>query len=314
MAQIILIGIGAGLAAALLFSSPIGGTSLALPLFAMTAMPIAIAGLGWTPIAGAVAVVAGCVAVFALISPLASAVFLLLFAAPTAWLAYLAGLWREGGEDQEWFPLGRLLFNAAAAVAIGLLIIGYMIGFDPDRMASELTDALSQWLSSNPDLQSIPTREEIEPFVRLNVAVLPYTLAALVLIVLVLNLWLAGLVTRTSGRLARPRERLWTVSLPIGAALTFVAASIISAFPYPLGDIAALVAGAFGGAFLLLGLAVLHAVTIGMNGRGLLLTINYIALAVLGFTAIIIVLVGIAETFLHLRARRFGGAPPPSFT
>lgn len=311
MTQIILVGIGAGLAAALLFASPIGGTSLALPLFAVTGMPIAIAGLGWSWLAGLIAVVAGSAAIFAAVSPLAAAVFLFLFAAPTAWLAYLAGLWRQTGDGQEWYPLGRLLLHAAAAAAIGLLIIGYLVGFDPERMVGEMTDALSAWLAANPDLDPVPTRAEIEPFVRLNVAFLPYSVAVLTLIILVVDMWLAGLVTRTSGRLARPRERLWTVTLPIGAALAFVVASIASLLPFPLGDIAALAAGAFGGAFLLLGLAVLHALTIGIGGRTALLTINYIVLFLLGFTAMLIVALGLAETLLHLRARRFGGAPPP---
>lgn len=311
MIQIVLIGIGTGLAAALLFSSPIGGTSLALPLFALTGLPIAVAGLGWTPLAAAVAVVAGSVAIFVMISPLAGGVFLFLFALPMAWLAYLAGLWRQNGSDQEWYPLGRLLVNAAAGAAIGLLIVGYLVGFDPEGMADNITDALSSWLSSRPDLDPVPTREEIEPFVRLNVALLPYSLAALTLIVQVFNLWLAGLVTRTSGRLARPRERMWTVSLPATAALAFVLAAVVSFLPFPLGDMAALAAGALGGAFFLLGLAVIHALTLGINGRGLLLTLNYIALALLGFTAVIIVALGIAEIFFNLRARRFGGGPPP---
>jgi hypothetical protein len=311
MIQIILVGIGAGLAAALLFVSPVGGTSLALPLFTITGVPIAIAGLGWTPIAGVISVVAGSTVVFSVISPLAAGLFLLLFAAPTAWLAYLAGLWRQGADGQEWFPLGRLLVHAAIAVAVGLAIVGFLIGYNPEQMAAEMTDALSEWLAARPNLESVPTRTEIEPFVRLNVSVLPYTLAALVLVVLVVNLWLAGWITRTSGRLARPRERLWTASLPAVAATTFVVASIASLIPFPLGEVAALASGAFGGAFLLLGLAVLHSLTIGINGRTALLTLNYVALVFLGFTVVLIVALGLAETFLHLRARRFGKAPPP---
>lgn len=310
MMQIVLIGIGTGLAGALLFSSPIGGTSLALPLFALTGLPIAVAGLGWTPLAAAVASIAGSVAIFVMISPLAAGVFIFLFALPMAWLVYLAGLWRQNGGVQQWYPLGRLLFNAAAGVAIGLLIVGYLVGFDPEGMAENITEALSSWLSNRPDLDPVPTREEIEPFVRLNVALLPYSLAALTLIVQVFNLWLAGLVTRTSGRLARPRERMWTVSLPASAALAFVIAAVVSFLPFPLGYIAALVAGALGGAFFLLGLAVIHALTLGLNGRALLLVLNYIALALLGFTAVIIAALGITEIFFNLRARRFGGAPP----
>lgn len=312
MIQVFLVGIGAGLAAALLFSSPISGTSLAVPLFAVTSMPIAIAALGWTPIAGLIAAAAGCVAIFTLLTPLAAGVFLLLFGLPAVWLAYLAGLSRQSDGELHWFPIGRILVHAAAAVAIGLAVIGFMLGFNPETVAAGMVDALSEWLAARPDIEPIPSREEIALFVRLNVALLPYTLAAIALIVLVVDLWLAGLVTRASGRLARPRERLWTVTLPTGAALTFGVALAASFAPFPLGDVAALVAGAFGCAFMLLGLAVLHALTLGMNGRGVLLTVNYIALALLGFTVIIILALGLAETLLHLRARRFGNSPPPT--
>ena len=312
MVQIILVGIGAGLAAALLFSAPISGTSLALPLFAVTGMPIAIAALGWTTVGGAVAVAAGAAAVFAFLSPLSAVVFLFLFGLPMAWIAYLAGLWRQDGEDQQWFPIGRILAHAAAATAIGLTVVGYVVGYHPETMAESMVKALSQWLASSPDITQAPSRDEIEPFVRLNVALLPYTLAAIVLINLAINLWLAGLVTRASSRLARPRERLWTVSLPLGAALAFIAALAASMMPFPLGDIAALTAGAFGGALLLLGLAVLHALTLGMNGRTALLTLNYIALVLLGFTVLVIIALGIAEILLNLRERRFGGTPPPT--
>jgi hypothetical protein len=48
-----------------------------------------------------------------------------------------------------------------------------------------------------------------------------------------------------------------------------------------------------------------------MNGRAALLTINYIVLFLLGFTAILVIALGLGETLFHLRARRFGGAPPP---
>ena len=57
MMQIVLIGIGAGLAAALLFVSPLSGTLLALPLFALSGLPIAIAGLGWGSLSAAIAAV-----------------------------------------------------------------------------------------------------------------------------------------------------------------------------------------------------------------------------------------------------------------
>lgn len=310
MYKIILIGIGAGLAAALLFGSLISGTVLALPLFIMTGLPIAVAGLGWTPIAGGVAAIVGAAAISILLTPLSATEFLLLIAFPMIWLSRLAGLSRNDGEKLEWFPLGRILVHAAAAVAIGLTAIGFLVGFNPDTMASGLVEPLSEWFASNPNLENQPSREEIEFLVDVNLALMPYLLAALALIIAVLNLWLAGIITHASGHLARPRERLWTTSLPVGAAATFVIALVASFLPFPVGGIAALIVGAFGCMMALIGLAVLHALTIGNSARTALLTLTYLLSFVLGVPILVLILLGLGETFLHFRARRFGGAPP----
>ena len=87
MMQTILVGIAAGIAAALMFLAPIGGTVLAFPLFILTGLPIGLAGLGWGVRAGAVAVFAGTLAIFFALSSVAAAAFLLLFAAPAFWVA-----------------------------------------------------------------------------------------------------------------------------------------------------------------------------------------------------------------------------------
>jgi hypothetical protein len=310
MVQIVLIGIGAGVAAALLFASPLSGTALAFPLFALTGLPVAIAGLGWTPIAAGVATIVGGAIVLALFSPHGLGVFLLLFALPMTWLVRLAGLSRENQTGTEWFPLGRLLVHAAGAVAIGLTAVGYVVGFDAEALAASMTDALLEWMVASPELGPAPTREELEPFVRFNVAALPYSIAAIGLVIVVFDLWLAGVVTRASGRLARPREQLWTASMPAGAAVAFVVALAASFLPVPLASVAAVVAGAFGCGLALIGLAVLHALTIGSNARTVLLTITYFLLILLGFPILVFAALGLGETLLHLRARRFGGAPP----
>ena len=310
MYKIALIGVGAGLAAALLFGSLISGTVLALPLFVLAGLPIAVAGLGWTPIAGSVAAIVGAAAVSILLSPVGAMEFLLLVGLPMIWLSRLACLSRNDGEKLVWFPLGRLLVHAAMAVAIGLTAIGVLIGFNPNTMASGLVEPLSEWFANNPGLENQPSREEIKFLVEVNLAVLPYLLAAMTLIIAVLNLWLAGIITHASGYLARPRERLCNVSLPVGAAATFVIALGASFLPFPAGYIAALIVGAFGCTMALIGLAVLHALTIGNSARTALLTLTYLLSFVLGVPILALIVVGIGETLLHLRARRFGGAPP----
>ena len=67
MMQIVLIGIGAGAAAALLFASVASGSPLSVPLFYLAPLPILIAAIGWSHWAALIAAVvaaAGLAAVF----------------------------------------------------------------------------------------------------------------------------------------------------------------------------------------------------------------------------------------------------------
>ncbi len=312
MMQSMLVGIGAGLAAVLLFLAPASGTALAFPLFALTGLPIAIAGLGWSIVGGGVAAVVGAAGVLFLTHVPGAALFVFLFGAPLAFLAYLAGLSRVVGSDgeSEWYPLGRLLFAAAIAVIGGLWIIGAIIGFDPQALVGEMTTALAQWLADANPAGTAPTAAEIEPFARLNVALLPFIGAVVALVVVVFDLWLGAVVTRVSGRLRRPRDHLWTVALPNQLAIALAVALVLAFVPGALGHAAAVAAGALAAALALVGLAVLHALTAGMAGRGIILVITYVLVFLSGFPIVLFAALGVGEGFLHLRARRFGSGHP----
>src|SRR5260221_13976669 len=88
MMQIILVGLGAGAAAALLFASVVSGSIAAIFLFYLAPLPILIAALGWSHVAGLIAAAA---ATAALMGP-----FRTVFIAPPVlafgawWLGYLA--------------------------------------------------------------------------------------------------------------------------------------------------------------------------------------------------------------------------------
>ena len=56
MMQIVLIGLGAGAASALLFASVASGSPLSLVLTNFAQLPILIAAIGWTHLAGLIAV------------------------------------------------------------------------------------------------------------------------------------------------------------------------------------------------------------------------------------------------------------------
>lgn len=314
MIQIAIVGIGAGLASALLFVSPFGGTLLALPLFVLSALPIAIAGLAWGSIAAVVAAAAAAATIGVAIALPAGAIHLALFGAPMAWCCRLA--WLSRNDDAtgaaEWFPIGRILFHGAAATAAGLVVVGVIIGYDPVAITAELTAALTEWLAQAPDGGAPPSAAELEPFVRFNVLAMPFTTGALLVIIFAVNLWLASRIAEASGRLARPREPMWTAVLPGEAVAVFVIAAIAALVPSAVGYASGAVAGAFGGALALIGLAVLHATTLNSPVRILILTAVYVVLVFFGGLPIILLtLLGIAEVFLQFRARRPAAPPTP---
>ncbi len=313
MAQVILVGIGAGIAGALLFLSPIGATFLAFPLFTLCGLPIAIAGLGWGALSALVAGGVAGVGLFVALSGPAAIVYLALFAAPIVWMSRLAGLSRQPGPDgsaAEWFPIGRVLFHGAIAAAIGVIIVGVVIGYDPETLTQEVTAELTAWLTQSPDVAAPPSGEEIGAFVRLNVLAMPFTLSAILVIILVLDMWLAARIAEASGRLRRPRERLWTAALPYEAAIAFGVAVLVSLVPGAVGHAGGAFVGAVGGALALAGLAIVHAVTAGSNFRTLILVSLYVLLIVFGFPILLLVAVGLADTFFHFRAGRPRGASP----
>ena len=315
MVQVILVGIGAGLAAALLFLSPIGGTLLAFPLFALCGLPVAIAGFAWGGLAAIFAAATAAAVVLVFFSWPAAAVHLLLFGAPIAWLTRLANLSRPADPAKagsaEWFPLGRLLAHAAVAVSIGVVIVGIIIGFDPDALAADMTDAFLEWMAQSPGAAAPPTAAEVAPFVRFNVDALPFTVSALLLIVVVFNMWLGAKVAAMSGRLRRRQEPLWTAVLPSEAVAAFLiggAGALLAAGAF--GQAAGAVTGAFGAAIALIGLAVVHALTIGGSLRTLILVTTYFLLVLFGFPILLLLFLGLAESALDIRARRTRGAPP----
>jgi hypothetical protein len=314
MMQIGLVGVGAGFAASLLFISPLGGTLLALPLFMLSSLPIAIAGLAWGSLSSAIAAIGAAGTVAVALSLPAGIIYLALFGAPMAWACRLAGLSRtdEATGTTEWYPPGRILLHGAAAISVGVIVLGAMSPGGTEEWRSAAQAFLAELFSQSPSGAVPPTAAEIETFATVLVTIAPYVIGAFYLVILVVNLWLGARIAEASGRLARPRDRLWTAVLPNEALLVFAIAVVAAFVPGALGSAAGAVAGAFGGALALIGLAVLHATTLGNSLRILILVTVYVLLVFFGgLPLILLAILGIVEGIFHLRARRFHGAPPP---
>src|SRR4051794_24866402 len=94
MIAIILIGLAAGCASALMFASIISGALISLLLFYLAPLPLMVAALGWGPIAattGGIVAASGLGAIFGLPYCIA---FVITVSLPAWWLGHLALLGR----------------------------------------------------------------------------------------------------------------------------------------------------------------------------------------------------------------------------
>lgn len=318
MVQTILIGIAAGLAAALLFLAPASGTVLAFPLFVLTGLPLAIVTLGWGTLAGATAAATAAIVV-SLIYPAsvaAPAIFLCLFGIPIVWLARLVGLTRPQGNGDaglQWYPLSRLLLQVTVVAALAAVVVGLITGYQSEAMVSDATAAFLDLAVGIGSPAHPPTAADTEPMVRIYVAFVPFMVSLLLTVIMVFDLWIGGLVARASSRFIRPPEPLWSVALPNEILIGFPIAVVLSLLlPGALGQIAEAFAGALGCGLLLVGLAVLHAATLGSSARIPILVLVYLLAIFSGILILLLIVVGLVDNFAHFRARRLANRSLPN--
>src|SRR5262249_7574245 len=227
MMQIILVGLGAGAAAALLFASVVSGSIAAIFLFYLAPLPILIAALGWSHVAGLIAAASATAVVVALSGIFFIAVPVIAFGA--WWLGYLALLARPapngGGAALGWYPAGRLVLWGGG---IGTLIVAPAVpnfGTDQQSLQAALRKTYERILRD-------------QSLVDVLVVAVPPAAAVFSTITNVFNLWLAARVVKISGRLKRPWPDLAAWTLPTSTP-AFLAAAIAGSFlPAPLGLLA----------------------------------------------------------------------------
>jgi len=317
--QTVLVGLGAGAAAALLFASVTSGIILSVLLFYLAPLPIMIAALGWTHWAGLLAAVTAAACLGLVFGGLFFAAFLTGVAAPAWWLGYLTLLGRPapngGGSHLEWYPPGRLVLWAAILGALVITVALASFGGDEQTIRASLRTALDRIFRLQAGLGTdeplrFPGIEDAERLIELFAIALPPMAAVIATVTQAFNLWLAGHIVRLSGRLRRPWPDLSAMSFPPPAAALLPIAVAGSLIPDVAGMISSLFAATLTVAFAILGFAFLHAVSRRLAGRPVLLTGAYALVAILGWPVLIMALVGLFETLFRWRARMDKRGPP----
>ncbi|MCG6204098.1 hypothetical protein LPW26_05585 [Rhodopseudomonas sp. HC1] len=310
----ILIALAAGCASALMFVSIVSGALISLLLFYLAPLPLMVAALGWGPVGAALGGLLGAVGLAAIVSFPYAVAFIVTIVVPACWLGHLALLARPAEADAEsqvleWFPVGRLTAWMAGFAALTTMAALLTLGTDSATINDGLRTGLQRALSPR-------NSADADRLIDALVSVAPPAAATVAMLTLTLNLWLAGKITATSGRLTRPWPDLRSTTLP---AMTLAVLSLALGLSFVGGVVSLIgkiVSAALFVAYGLCGAATLHTLTMAVRHRGFLLSSTYALVLIFLWPAVALIALGIADAFFGLRQRYFQrrSMPPPTTT
>ena len=283
---------------------------LRVVLFLLTPLSLYLTGLGLGPIAAAIAAITATACVMLIANPLAAEVYAVSTAVPAVICTRLALMNREFEGEREWYPLGRVTVAAAIFAGAFTILALILMGGDVDTLSKLLRSVVESFVKN--EISQIPGAPEIGPaeiddITRSTLLSLPWALGILAMGTILLNLWLAGRITRASGRLQRPWPDLATFSMPPSATFVLLIAIALTFVGGMAGLCAAGVAAPFTLAFALVGLALIHSLTRGSQWRTFILTAVYVGLLFVPHIGLLLAIVGLAETVFRYRS---AGKPP----
>ncbi len=240
---------------------------------------------------------------------------------PAYTLAYLALLARPGAKpgEFEWYPAERLVLWAAL-IAAGITTLAIpAFGLDLDSYRAALKTGFERVLRAQSGVPAgqplrLPGGGDPGRVLDFLALVIPPMAAILSMLTSLLNLWLAGRIARLSGRLTRPWPDLSAMHFPPSSLALLLATVAGSFLPDLLGLAAGLLAATLFTAFAILGFAVIHGVTRLFPGRTIILTAVWAAVLVIGWPALLVIVIGLADPLVDFRARaaRWSGPKLPT--
>ncbi len=319
----LLVGLVAGLIAALFFGAVITGSAASIGLVFLIPLPLFIAGLGW----GAVSVLAGAVVGSIVLVFMAGfkvgLAFALQMAAAPVILTQLALISRPAppgpdGEDAgvEWYPEGRLVLWTAAIVTGMIAVVVLVAGINETVLKSWGTEALSHMTKLQEQVAGEGgNADALKNFQAAFEGLVPHILSITSLVWTVMTLAVFGLATRllrAAGRNLRTWAPFCRLEFPRGATLALGAGVLASFLPGQFGLIGEAGMVAMVTAFCLLGLATIHGLLEHSGARAPLLFFVYTVIFFFPFALPIVLAVGFAEHSLGLRSRFARKASGPS--
>ncbi|MGN6550762.1 MAG: DUF2232 domain-containing protein [Pararhizobium sp.] len=312
----LLIGLLAGFATALLALSAGAPSSMSFFLLSAATLPVLIATLGWSDVAGVTAVVVASVLIGVALSPLVAFMFLATSLGPAAWIGHLANLARPAEEiggpagSLAWYPLSRIMLHLCALVTIGLIVLGFVVGYGR-ALVGEVVDAfIAVMKQQSPSYD--PSADTVAAMKDFFAHALPAVQGALWVVILFASLYIAGFLVRASGRSRRPKDDVpAALRMPRAALGAFLLGVVLTFFGGAATLIGSAVCGAFGAGFVLAGFAILHDRTRGRTWRFAALWLGYISVLLFTVPLVLFFFAGLVDSTGVMPASRRAGPHDP---
>jgi Predicted membrane protein (DUF2232) len=307
MVQIVFIGLGAGVASALLFASIASGSPISILLFYLAPLPILLAGIGWSHLAALIAALVAAAGLGVLFGFWFFIAHLAGVGVPAYLLAYVAMLGRHAPDGAlEWYPAGKLVLWAAGIAAVSTALTIPVFGSDIDSYRATVKQIFERVMRLQLGTQAgeplkLPNGGDTNAALDLLAIVMPPIAAAIAMLTSLLNLWLAGRVARVSGRLARAWPDFSAMNYPAMTPVVLLAAIALSFLASIVGVAAGMAAACLLLAYAVLGFVVIHQLTRALAARGVILGAVWLVVLTLGWPVIVVALIGLADGLLDLR-------------
>lgn len=321
----ILIAIAAGCASGLMFASIISGVMISLILFYLAPLPLMVAALGWGPasaLIGAVAAGGGLGLAFGLPYFVA---FIITVGLPAFWLGHLTLLAKPASapvanglngsaptaaDALDWYPPGRLLLWIVVFASLITMSALFTLGSDADSISAALRRGLARIVGVRDGAPNTDNDRMLDMVAQIA----PAAATLVAMFTLTLNLWLAGKIVATSGRLRRPWPDLASSELPQVTMLVLAVALALSFASGLVAMLGQIVSSALLMAYMLVGFAVLHVMTQASSGRWWWLMAAYGSVLIFGWPSLIMAMLGLLDNAIGLRRRFSNRATPPTLS
>lgn len=291
----ILTGVVAGLFAVVIDMAIISVANIApsfsLLLGCFLSLPIFIVAFGQGTFASFVALVSATLVLVVTADIYIALGLMLLSFLPAVYASWLLGLARPAQKENTliWYPLSSVIFHLTNFIALIITFIGLYVKAHPDTplIAKKITENIVQTLQQSQSLKEANILA-VSDFLMAHAATLAaIALTVYSLIFLIGNLYFSMIIAQYMKWLKRPRDD-WskTLRLPISGIVIFIVVSIASMveFSTSLNLGTCVFSSAYIVTISISGLAYLHNITKGVNGRIIILSLVYIAILTIVFS------------------------------